>query len=57
MFIVCPAAVYRRTGNKPHFLESPRRLLSDKKQYVEMNALDLIAAVFYSGILSLKMAF
>jgi hypothetical protein len=26
-------------------------------QYVDLNAFDLIAAVFYSGILSLKMAF
>jgi hypothetical protein len=30
---------------------------SDKVQYIELNAFDLIAAVFYSGILPLKMAF
>jgi hypothetical protein len=29
----------------------------DKGQYVDLNAFELITRIFYSGILSLKMAF
>jgi len=32
-------------------------MTADTGQYVDLNALDLIAAAFYSGILWLKMVF
>jgi hypothetical protein len=32
-------------------------LVSDNAQYVDLNVFDLIAAVFYRGILTLNMAF
>ena len=32
-------------------------MTADNRQYLYLNAFDLIAAVFYSGILLLKMAF
>jgi hypothetical protein len=35
----------------------PLDLVADNMQYVYLNAFDSIAGVFYSGILSLKMAF
>jgi len=43
--------------NKITLLSPCPHLTADTMQYVCLNAFDLIAGVFYSGILLLKMAF